>query len=108
MNTNSLLALACAALLPALSGCGPASGPAPASNTNASQPAPAAKRGTVGVSLLTLRNPFFKVIGDHITSELAQHGYETLVLSADEDPAKQANQVKDFIVKKAVAIVLSP
>jgi len=62
----------------------------------------------VGVSLLTLQNPFFKVIGDSITAEMAKQGYDTIVLSGDTDPAKQANQVKDFIVRKVVAIVLSP
>ena len=65
-------------------------------------------RGTIGVSLLTLENPFFKVIGDNITAEGAKHGYETKVLSADKDVAKQRNQVKDFIVQKVSAIVLSP
>ena len=69
---------------------------------------PAAKLGTIGVSLLTLENPFFKVIGDHITSEGAMHGYDTIVVSGDRDPAKQANQVKDFVVRRVAAIVLSP
>jgi ribose transport system substrate-binding protein len=69
---------------------------------------PPTGRGTIGVSLLTLDNPFFKVIGDHITTEAAKHGYETMVVSGDKDPAKQANQVKDFIVRKCAAIVLSP
>jgi ribose transport system substrate-binding protein len=55
-----------------------------------------------------LQNPFFKVIGDNLTAEMAKHGYSTTVLSADQDVAKQANQVKDFIVLKAAAIVLSP
>lgn len=63
---------------------------------------------TIGVSLLTLDNPFFKVIGDHITSEGKKHGFESLIVSADKDSAKQSNQVKDFIVKKMDAIVLSP
>ena len=62
----------------------------------------------IGVSLLTLDNPFFKVIGDNITSEGSKHGYETIVVSADKDVAKQGNQIKDFIVKKVSAIVLSP
>lgn len=65
-------------------------------------------RGLIGVSLLTLENPFFKVIGDTITVEAAKHGYETLVVSGDKDVAKQSNQIKDFIVKGAAAIVLSP
>lgn len=67
-----------------------------------------ASKGTIGVSLLTLQNPFFKVIGDNITAEAAKSGYDTLVVSADNDVARQSNQVKDFIVKKAAAIVLSP
>lgn len=63
---------------------------------------------TIGVSLLTLENPFFKVIGDHITSEGQKHGYQTIVVSADKDVAKQGNQIKDFIVRRVDAIVLSP
>ena len=68
----------------------------------------AASKGTIGVSLLTLDNPFFKVIGDHVTSEGRKHGYDTVVVSGDKDVAKQSNQIKDFIVKKVSAIVLSP
>ncbi len=66
------------------------------------------KRGMIGASLLSLQNPFFKIIGDELTAEAARNGYETLVVSADTDVARQSNQVKDFIVKKCVAIVLSP
>jgi len=65
-------------------------------------------KGTIGVSLLTLDNPFFKVIGDNITSEGKKRGYEAIVVSGDKDLAKQGNQIKDFIVKKVSAIVLSP
>lgn len=67
-----------------------------------------ASRGTIAVSLLTLENPFFKIIGDHLETEAKARGFETLVVSADKDMAKQGNQVKDFIVKKVDAIVLSP
>ena len=80
----------------------------PATSGGAS-PAPDSKaKGTIGVSLLTLDNPFFKVIGDTITAEGAQRGYEAVVVSGDKDPVKQGNQIKDFIVKKVSAIVLSP
>ncbi len=89
------LLLACIALIAA---CG----------KNSDQPVASSANGTIGVSLLTLQNPFFKVIGDNITAEAAKHGYDTLVVSADNDVARQSNQVKDFIVKKAAAIVLSP
>ena len=65
-------------------------------------------RGTIAVSLLTLENPFFKIIGDHLAEEARAQGFETLIVSADKDMAKQGNQVKDFIVKGVDAIVLSP
>jgi ribose transport system substrate-binding protein len=71
-------------------------------------PPAAQAKGTIGVSLLTLDNPFFKVIGDHITLEGKKHGYEVIVVSGEKDVARQSNQVKDFIVKKVSAIVLSP
>jgi ribose transport system substrate-binding protein len=69
---------------------------------------PAGQHGTIGVSLLTLDNPFFKVIGDQIAKTGAAQGYQSLVVSGDKDVAKQSNQIKDFIVKKVAAIVLSP
>ena len=92
-----------ACLLALLSGCGDKA-------ADSSQPAASASKvqGTIGVSLLTLDNPFFKVIGDSITAEGKKHGYETVVVSGDKDVAKQGNQIKDFIVKKVSAIVLSP
>ncbi|HYF35346.1 MAG TPA: substrate-binding domain-containing protein [Prosthecobacter sp.] len=67
-----------------------------------------AARGTIGVSLLTLDNPFFKVIGDNVAAEGRRNGYSAIVVSADKDVQKQSNQIKDFIVKGVSAIVLSP
>ncbi|MCA9213197.1 MAG: substrate-binding domain-containing protein [Planctomycetales bacterium] len=78
------------------------------SSTDDAATQPAAESGTIGVSLLTLQNPFFKVIGDTITEEAARQGYATNVLSADESIEKQDAQVKDFIVSECSAIVLSP
>lgn len=117
MKKTSIILSVAAAF--AFVGCGPKSTPepaapeakaeTPAAAEEEAKPEPAApSRGTIGVSLLTLDNPFFKVIGDNIASEGAKHGYETVVVSADKDVAKQGNQVKDFIVKKVAAIVLSP
>ena len=91
---------ACAALavLPTLSGCRPA----------ASGPASSGPRGTIGVSLLALDNPFFKVIGNTIAAEGSKQGFDTILVSADKDVARQGNQVKDFVVAKVAAIVHSP
>jgi ribose transport system substrate-binding protein len=74
----------------------------------ASSGAASAKKGKIGVSVLTLTNPYFKVISDTITAEAAKHGYEVIVTSGDFDVAKQRNQVKDFLVAKCAAIVLCP
>lgn len=105
LNRRQLLRLL---LLPFCAGCGqtPPVGPTP--GASADKPAAAKKRGTIGVSVLTLTNPFFKVIADSITTEAAKHGYEVIAVSGDFDVAKQQNQVKDFIVKKVAAIVLCP
>jgi len=65
-------------------------------------------RGTIGVSVLTLTNPFFKTIADTITAEAARHGYDTIVVSGEFDVARQQNQVKDFLVQRCAAIVLCP
>jgi ribose transport system substrate-binding protein len=65
-------------------------------------------QGTIGISMLTLDNPFFKVIGDTISAEGKTRGYDSILVSGDKDVAKQSNQIKDFIVKKVAAIVLSP
>jgi ribose transport system substrate-binding protein len=92
--------LACTAAL--VTGCGK-----PA-DTISKQPTETEWKGTIGVSLLTLDNPFFKVIGDNIIAEAKKHGYQAIVVSGDKDVAKQSNQIKDFIVKNVSAIVLSP
>ncbi len=69
---------------------------------------PADSKKVIALSVLTLNNPFFKVIGDSMAAEAAKHGYEVMVVSGDFDVARQQNQVKDFIVKKVAAIVLCP
>jgi len=65
-------------------------------------------KGTIGVSVLTLTNPFFKVIADNMEEEAAKHGYEVIVVSGDRDVKKQSDQIDDFIVKGVSAIVLNP
>jgi ribose transport system substrate-binding protein len=101
MKHRYLVLIACTLAL--LTGCGEKT-----ASPSSSQPAAAKLQGTIGVSLLTLDNPFFKVIGDNITAEGKRRGYEAIVVSGDKDVAKQGNQIKDFIVKKVSAIVLSP
>jgi ribose transport system substrate-binding protein len=83
-----------------LVGCGRSASP--------TTPAAKTKKGAIGVSVLTLTNPFFKVIADTLTEELSKEGYEVFAVSGDKNVAKQQNQVKDFLARRAAAIVLCP
>jgi len=104
--------LTCAALL--LLGCAPKAPeepitsiePSPGSETPAAPVVGSA--GTVGLSVLSMENPFFKVIADSMKAELATKGYDLTAVSGDFDVAKQQHQVQDFIVQKVAAIVLCP
>jgi ribose transport system substrate-binding protein len=79
------------------------------SNLEKSSPADVSeKKLTIGFSALTLTNPFFKIIADEMTAEGKKHGYEVVVVSADQDVNRQTSQVEDFIVKQVSAIVLNP
>ena len=98
-----------------MAGCGPAGNTtggtdsAISTTTDGDESAPAAgSKGTVGVSVLTLTNPFFRVIGDNIAAELKKAGYDTVVVSGEFDVAAQRGQVKDFITAGHAAIVLCP
>ena len=66
------------------------------------------KKLTIGFSALTLTNPFFKIIADEMVKEGEKHGYEVVIVSADQDVNRQTSQVEDFIVKQVSAIVLNP
>lgn len=102
-----LVSCASALLLTGLIGCDNNATPAAGGASNASG-SDVKKKGSIGVSLLVLSNPFFKEMGDAITAEAAKQGYDVVVQSADQDPAKQRDQVKNFIVAKAAAIILTP
>lgn len=99
-----MLLAACAAVVTI--GCGKSNDKA--ASTGAPVPKATQPTSKIGVSLLTLENPFFKVIGDNIVLEGKKHGYEVIVVSGDKDVSKQGNQIKDFIVQGVDAIVLSP
>jgi len=65
-------------------------------------------KGTIGISVQNLTNPFFKLIADKVEEEAAKHGYETLKRDAQQKVANQNTQVKEFIVKGVAAIILCP
>ncbi len=89
-------------------GCGPKPGDSTGEAGGPAADAAKQVKGTIGVSVLTLQNPFFKVIGDKLTEEAAKFGYDTIVVDGNEDVATQQSQVRDFINRNVAAIVLCP
>ncbi|MCH2200363.1 MAG: substrate-binding domain-containing protein [Fuerstiella sp.] len=65
-------------------------------------------KGTIGYSALSLTNPFFQIIADTMTAEAREHGYQVTVVSANEDVARQSEQIDEFIIQGVAAIVLNP
>lgn len=65
-------------------------------------------RGVIGLSVLTMTNPFFKTIGEAVEDEAAGYDYDVIVTSAEYDPAQQRHQVEDFITRDVSAIILTP
>ncbi|NQT12181.1 MAG: substrate-binding domain-containing protein [Planctomycetes bacterium] len=102
-----VLACAPAMLMAGLLGCRPGgSGDAGGDATGtATTEAPDA---VIGVSVLTMTNPFFNELSGAIVDEGAKHNYKVIVTSGEMDPQKQDQQVDDFITKQVDAIVLCP
>ncbi len=93
-----------ASMFLAVTGCAKDDSPVPGPAATATS----TTKGVIGLSVLTLTNPFFKVIADTVKAEAAKQGYDVLITSGEFDPAKQQDQVQEFIVKKVSAIVLTP
>jgi ribose transport system substrate-binding protein len=65
-------------------------------------------KGKIGMTCMDLTNPFFKLIANVMQEEAAKYGYELVALSGDQDPAKQNNQLSDFVAQGYDAIFLNP
>ncbi|MEV0720183.1 D-ribose ABC transporter substrate-binding protein [Asanoa sp. NPDC050611] len=99
-----LLPIGAAAVL-ALAACG--SGDDGGSGTGSASPS----AGGGGSKLMVIITPspdnvFFKAEQDAAAAQAKQLGYETLVLSHDDDPTKQSQEIDTAISRKAAAIIL--
>ncbi len=65
-------------------------------------------KGKIGVTCMDLTNPFFKLIANVMEEEAQKYGYKIVALSANMDPAKQNNQLTDFVAQGCDAIFLNP
>ncbi len=94
-----------------LGACAPASPAAPtAAPQQASAPteAPAAASGKQLVAIITasLDNPFFVTMANSAKAEAEKLGYDTWVVSHNDDANKQNELIDTAIAKKAAAIIL--
>ncbi|WP_318764713.1 substrate-binding domain-containing protein [Lactiplantibacillus carotarum] len=102
----SLLALMSVSAL-VLTGCGGASiGNSSSSTTKVTKKAK--KNVKVGVSLSTLSNPFFVNLKKGIDTEAKKAGTKVETFDAQNDSAKQNNQISDLITKKVDVIIVNP
>lgn len=94
----SLIVVAFAAIA-LLAGCG--------SSSNSGS---AAKKegGTIGVSVSTLNNPFFVSIKKGVEEEAAKLGLKVKIVDAQNDPAKQANDISDLIAGNVSLLIINP
>lgn len=63
---------------------------------------------TIGVSLLTREDEFYRQLEAGLRQGAAAHGYALVLNSGDRDLAKQQSQIDDFIVRHVDAIIVCP
>ena len=62
----------------------------------------------IGVSLLSLSNPFFKTMADAALVEAKASGYQVVLKDGRRNPQNQAKQVNEFVESEVSAIILCP
>jgi ribose transport system substrate-binding protein len=95
-----------AALLPltTLIACGGSS----KASGDAGQATASAASKTIGVTLLTREDEFYRSLEDGLRKAADAHGYKVIITSGDRDLAKQQSQIDNFIVQHVDAIVVCP
>lgn len=62
----------------------------------------------VGLSLSTLNNPFFVTLRDGAVDTAKKLGIDLIVLDAQDNPAKQLNDIEDLIQRGVDLIIINP
>lgn len=65
-------------------------------------------RRTIGVTLLTMQDQFYQDLRSGLEEEAEKLGYRLVVVTAEKDSTRQANQIDDFLVQGVDAIVVCP
>ena len=97
----TLLVAAITVLAVLTSGCG-------GSGDKAAKPADGKKATTIGFSISTLNNPFFVSVRKGVEDEAKKLGVNVKIVDAQNDPAKQANDISDLIQQKVDVLLINP
>ncbi|MBP3039195.1 ribose ABC transporter substrate-binding protein RbsB [Bacillaceae bacterium Marseille-Q3522] len=62
----------------------------------------------LGLSVSTLNNPFFVALKDGVEKEAKANGMEVVVIDAQNDSAKQINDVQDLLQQGVDALLINP
>lgn len=62
----------------------------------------------MGLSISTLNNPFFVSVKDGVLAEADQLGIQVIVIDAQNDSAKQSNDVEDLMQQGVNALLINP
>ncbi|MBU9708681.1 ribose ABC transporter substrate-binding protein RbsB [Paenibacillus sp. AK121] len=62
----------------------------------------------IGLSISTLNNPFFVSLKDGVVAEAKKQGLQVIVVDAQNDSAKQSNDVDDLIQQGVNALLINP
>jgi LacI family transcriptional regulator len=63
---------------------------------------------TIGLIIADIANPFFGKLGREIEQEAAQHGYNVIFCSSDENPEKSAQQIAMLQQSQVDGFIISP
>ena len=66
------------------------------------------KKLIIGFSVSTQNNPFFVKMADSVKAEAAKQGVEVKIVDAQNDPAKQANDISDLIQQHVDVLIVNP
>jgi len=65
------------------------------------------KKKVIGISLFYRRDEYYKDLESSFIYEAEKAGYDVIIQDADTDPARQTQQLEDFVQRKVDAIALS-
>ena len=66
------------------------------------------KSGTIGFSVSTLNNPFFVTMKEGVEAQAKALGLKVKIVDAQNDPAKQANDISDLLESGVTVLIVNP